>query len=168
MADSKKGGTLINCFFCGHFYITHETSFLTDRIEQFYQRERNQLEILTAFSLLAIILSVMGLFGISLITIMRKKKEIGIRKVNGASIPGVLMMLNIDFLRWVLVAAMISIPLSVWFLTDWMERFAYRTALSWWIFAVAAVSAVIIAVITASWQSWRAATRNPVEALRYE
>ena len=78
------------------------------------------------------------------------------------------MMLNIDFLRWVLVAAMISIPLSVWFLTDWMERFAYRTALSWWIFAVAAVSAVIIAVITASWQSWRAATRNPVEALRYE
>ena len=145
-----------------------ETSFLTDRIEQFYQRERNQLEILTAFSLLAIILSVMGLFGISLITIMRKKKEIGIRKVNGASIPGVLMMLNIDFLRWVLVAVMISIPLSVWFLTDWMERFAYRTALSWWIFAVAAVSAVIIAVITASWQSWRAATRNPVEALRYE
>lgn len=145
-----------------------ETTFLTYRVEQFYQNETNQLKILTAFSLLAIMLSVMGLFGISLITILKRRKEIGIRKVNGASIPGVLMMLNLDFLKWVLVAVVISIPVSVWFLTDWMKRFAYRTGISWWIFAVAAVSAIIIAVLTVSWQSWRAATRNPVEALRYE
>lgn len=145
-----------------------ETTYLTDRIEQFYQRERNQLKILTAFSLLAIMLSIMGLFGISLITIIKRRKEIGIRKVNGSSVSWVLLMLNLDFLKWVLVAVVISIPFSVWFLKDWMERFAYRTAVSWWIFAVAAVSAVIVAVLTVSWQSWRAATRNPVEALRYE
>jgi putative ABC transport system permease protein len=145
-----------------------ETTFLTDRIEQFYQREKNQLKILTAFSLLAIMLAVMGLFGISLFTILRRRKEIGIRKVNGSSVSRVLLILNLDFMKWVLVAIVISIPLSVWFLKDWMERFAYRTSISWWIFAVAAVSAVIIAVLTVSWQSWRAATRNPVEALRYE
>jgi putative ABC transport system permease protein len=145
-----------------------EMEYLTDQYDLFYARERNQLRIIGVFSLLAAILSVMGLFGISLISISKRRKEIGIRKVNGASIAEVLFMLNTDFVKWVLVSVIISIPASVWLISLWLDRFAYKSGLSWWIFASAAFSAVLIAVLTVSWQSWRAATRNPVEALRYE
>jgi len=142
--------------------------YLTDQINDFYAREKDQARIIGAFSLLATILSVMGLFGISLITIAKRKKEIGIRKVNGSSITEVLLMLNTDFVKWVLVSIVISIPASIYLLSRWMDRFAYQTALSWWIFAGAGISAVMIALITVSWQSWKAATRNPVESIRYE
>jgi putative ABC transport system permease protein len=145
-----------------------EMEYLTDQYDLFYAREKNQLKIIGVFSLLAAILSVMGLFGISLISISKRRKEIGIRKVNGASIAEVLLMLNTDFVKWVLVSVLISIPASVWLISLWLNRFAYKTGLSWWIFATAAFSAVLIAVLTVSWQSSRAATRNPVEALRYE
>ncbi|HBE40457.1 MAG TPA: hypothetical protein DDW27_04515 [Bacteroidales bacterium] len=145
-----------------------EVRYLTGQVEDFYERERNQSHIIEAFSLLALILSIMGLFGISLISISKRKKEIGIRKVNGASVSEVLLMLNADFVKWVLVAIAVSVPVSHWLISHWMERFAYRTAISWWIFALAGLSAVVIALLTVSWQSLRAATRNPVEALRYE
>jgi putative ABC transport system permease protein len=145
-----------------------EVNYLTDRIENFYSRERNHFRISGAFSLLALILSVMGLFGISLLSISKREKEIGIRKVNGSSVAEILLMLNSQFLRWVLAAVIISVPLSLWILSLWLQRFAYRTEMSWWIFALAGLSAVLIAILTVSWQSWRAATRNPVDALRYE
>jgi putative ABC transport system permease protein len=145
-----------------------EVSYLTDNIASFYGRERNQMRIIGAFSSLAAILSIMGLFGISLISIARRKKEIGMRKVNGASIAEVLLMINVDFVKWVLVSIVISVPVSVYLFSKWMDRFAYKTELSWWIFASAGLAAVIIAVLTVSWQSRRAATRNPVESLRYE
>jgi putative ABC transport system permease protein len=77
-------------------------------------------------------------------------------------------MLNNEFLRWVIVSLLVGIPISLYLMTNWQKRFAYKTDLSWWIFAVAGVSAILIAVLTVSWQSWRAATRNPIEALRYE
>jgi len=145
-----------------------ETRYLTDDLDLFYRSEQDQLKIIGAFTLIAIILSIMGLFGISLMSISKRFKEIGIRKVNGASISEILQMLNVQFIKWVLVSTVISIPVSIWLISKWMERFAYKTEVSWWIFAAAAFSAVIIAVLTISWQSWRAATRNPVEALRYE
>jgi len=145
-----------------------ETRYLTDDLNLFYRSETNQLKIIGAFTLIATILSIMGLFGISLLSISKRFKEIGIRKVNGASITEILQKLNIDFIKWVLVSAIISIPASIWLISKWMDRFAYKTEVSWWIFAVAAFSAVIIAILTVSWQSWKAATRNPVESLRYE
>jgi putative ABC transport system permease protein len=145
-----------------------ETGYLTDDIENFYGQESNHARIISAFSALAAILAVMGLFGISLITISKRKKEIGIRKVNGASIGEVLLMLNSNFIKWVLVSIVIAVPASIYLLSKWLERFAYRTELSWWIFAAAGLSAIVIAILTVSWQSLRAATRNPVEALRYE
>jgi putative ABC transport system permease protein len=145
-----------------------EVNYLTGQIDNFYAREKNQVKIIGAFSLLATILSVMGLFGISLITISKRNREIGIRKVNGSSISEILIMLNIDFVKWVIVAAVIAVPASVYLLSGWMDRFAYKTELSWWIFASAGMSAIIIALLTVSWQSMRAAMRNPVEALRYE
>jgi len=145
-----------------------EVRYLTDQVENFYARERDQSRIIKAFSLLALVLSVMGLFGISLMSISKREKEIGIRKVNGASEAGILLMLNTAYIKWVLAAIAVSVPVSFWLISKWMERFAYRTGISWWIFVLAGLSAIIISLLTVSWQSWRAATRNPVEALRYE
>lgn len=145
-----------------------EVRYLTEQIDKFYLRERNQSHIIKAFSLLAMVLSVMGLFGISLISISKREKEIGIRKVNGALESEVLVMLNTAYIKWVLLAIVISVPVSYWLILKWMERFAYKTEISWWIFVLAALSAIIISILTVSWQSWRAATMNPVEALRYE
>jgi len=101
-------------------------------------------------------------------SISKRFKEIGIRKVNGASIHEILQLLNIEFIKWLLLSAVISIPVSIWLISHWLDRFAYKTELSWWIFASAGLSAIIIAMVSVSWQTWRAATRNPVEALRYE
>ena len=145
-----------------------ETRYLTDDLNLFYQSEKDQLKIIGAFTLIATILSIMGLFGISLMSISKRFKEIGIRKVNGASIYEILQMLNIEFIKWVLISAIVSIPVSIWIISKWMERFAYKTTISWWIFASALFSAVLVAILTISWQSWLAATRNPVEAFRYE
>jgi putative ABC transport system permease protein len=145
-----------------------EVRYLTDRISMFYWYEKNQAKIIGAFSFLATVLAVMGLFGIALISIARKTKEIGIRKVNGASISEVLYLLNKGFVQWVMLSLIIGIPVSFYLMTGWQDRFAYKTGLSWWIFALAGISAILVAVLTVSWQSWRAATRNPVEALRYE
>jgi len=145
-----------------------EVRRLTDDMNNFYQRERNQAKIIGAFSILAAILSIMGLFGISLIAISRRTKEIGIRKVNGSMVSEILIMLNGDFMKWVFVAIVIAIPVSVYLLSVWLKRFAYKAEMSWWLFALAAISAIFVAIMTVSWQSWRAATRNPVESLRYE
>ncbi|HPF52640.1 MAG TPA: ABC transporter permease [Draconibacterium sp.] len=145
-----------------------EIKYLTDQIGQFYSREQNQAKLITAFSLLAVSLAVMGLFGIVLITISRRTKEIGIRKVNGARATEVVEMLNKDFLKWVLVAFAIATPVSYYVMNKWLGNFAYKTSLSWWIFMFAGILALGIAMLTVSFQSWRAATRNPVEALRYE
>jgi putative ABC transport system permease protein len=145
-----------------------ENTSLADQVNDFYGNERNQSKIIGAFSILATVLSIMGLFGIALLRIAKRTKEVGLRKVNGASILEVLYLLNKDFIKWVLISIIIAIPISVYLMKEWLERFAYKTELNWWIFALGAVSAVIIAILTVSWQSWRAATRNPVEALRYE
>ena len=145
-----------------------EVRYLTDYINEFYIPEKNQAKIMGSFSLLASVLAIMGLFGIAMISIARKTKEVGLRKVNGASIFEVTYLLNKGFIRWVFVAIVVGIPLSIYIMTIWQKRFAYRTDFNWWIFAVAGISAILIALLTVSWQSWRAATRNPVEALRYE
>jgi putative ABC transport system permease protein len=117
---------------------------------------------------LAIIISCLGLFGLALSTLEQRTKEIGIRKVNGAKISEILFLLNKDFLKWVAIAFVIATPVAWYAMNKWLESFAYKTTLSWWIFALAGLLALGIALLTVSWQSWRAARRNPVEALRYE
>ncbi len=96
------------------------------------------------------------------------KKEIGIRKVNGATIPQVLALLNKDFVKWIGVAFVIAVPVSWYTMNQWLEGFAYRTTLSWWVFALAGISALLIALLTVSWQSFQAAVTNPVDSLRDE
>jgi putative ABC transport system permease protein len=110
----------------------------------------------------------MGLLSLAIFTTKRRIKEIGIRKVNGAKVSEVMAMLNKDFVRWVIIAFLIATPVSWYAMNKWLESFAYKTELSWWIFALAGILALGIALLTVSWQSWKAATRNPVEALRYE
>jgi putative ABC transport system permease protein len=144
------------------------TRYFADSMSGIYKDEKNQVKIIGAFSILASALAIMGLFGIALISITRKRKEIGLRKVNGASISEILILINSDFVRWVFFSMIFAIPVSYYITTTWLKRFAYKTELSWWIFGIASLSAIFIAILTVSWQSWRAATRNPVEALRYE
>jgi putative ABC transport system permease protein len=145
-----------------------EVRYLKDAMNDLYSHEENQARIMGAFSILATVLAIMGLFGIALISITRKTKEVGLRKVNGASVAEVMLLLNKDFMKWVLVSLLIGIPVSYNVMLHWQNRFAYKTELSWWIFATAGLSAILVALLTVSWQTWRASTRNPVEALRYE
>ncbi len=119
-------------------------------------------------SLLAIIIACLGLYALVSHTVNKKVKEIGIRKVNGARISEIMTMLNKDFVKWVVIAFIVATPIAYYAMHKWLESFAYKTTLSWWIFALAGLLALGIALLTVSWQSWRAATRNPVEALRYE
>jgi putative ABC transport system permease protein len=101
-------------------------------------------------------------------SIDRRIKEIGIRKINGAKVSEVMILLNGDFVKWVAIAFIIATPIAYYAMHRWLESFAYKTELSWWIFALAGLLALGIALLTVSWQSWKAATKNPVEALRYE
>jgi hypothetical protein len=106
--------------------------------------------------------------GMAVFSIDRKTKEIGIRRVAGAKVSEILILLNKEFIPWVAVAFLIATPLSWFLMNKWLQNFAYKTELSWWRFGLAGLIALGIALLTVNWQSWRAATRNPVEALRYE
>ena len=98
----------------------------------------------------------------------QKTKEIGIRKVNGATIAEIMFMLNKDFVKWVFVAFVVACPVAYYAMSKWLENFAYKTTLSWWVFALAGFFTLVIALLTVSWQTYRAATKNPVESLRDE
>jgi putative ABC transport system permease protein len=148
--------------------IPFEYHFLNQDYEELYKKDNQIAGILNFFTVLAVFIACLGLFGQAAISSENKMKEIGIRKVNGATIPEVLTMLNKDFIKWVIIAFIIATPVGYYAMHKWLESFAYKTSLSWWIFALAGVLALGIALLTVSWQSWRAATRNPVEALRYE
>lgn len=145
-----------------------ELSFLEDDLNKLYSSEETTEKLIGYSSLLAIIISCLGLFGLSFYGLQKRIKEIGIRKVNGAEVSEIVIMLNKDFVKWVAIAFVIATPVAYYIMKSWLENFAYRTELSWWIFALAGVLALSIALLTVSWQSRRAATRNPVEALRYE
>ena len=145
-----------------------EISFFDQAIENMYQSELQFRRTFSLFAGCAIVICCMGILAMSLFASQRRIKEIGIRKVNGATISEVLAMLNKDFVKWVVVAFLIATPIAWVVMRKWLESYAYKTDLSWWIFALAGLMVLGIALLTVSWQSWRAATRNPVEALRYE
>jgi putative ABC transport system permease protein len=117
---------------------------------------------------LGILISILGIGALSLFISQQRTKEIGIRKVNGATVYEIIKMLNKDFISWIAIAFVIAVPISYFAMQKWLENFAYKTTLSWWIFALAGVFALSITLLTVSLQSWRAAKRNPVESLRYE
>jgi putative ABC transport system permease protein len=142
--------------------------FTNDILNQIYESDIRFSKIIGLLTVIAILISSLGLFGLSLLISKQKTKEIGVRKVTGARVGEIVVFLNRDFVIWVSIAFAISTPIA-WIVSDkWLENFAYKTPLSWWIFALAGLLALGIALLTISWQSWKAATRNPVEALRYE
>ena len=145
-----------------------EFSFVNDQMNTMYASENNLTASLNVFAGIAILIACMGLLALTILSMQKRTKEIGIRKVNGAKISEVMAMLNSDFVKWVAIAFVIACPIAWYAMHKWLENFAYKTNLSWWIFALAGLLALAIALLTVSWQSWRAATRNPVEALRYE
>jgi putative ABC transport system permease protein len=142
--------------------------FWDEQLNQRYKAEEKWSKIIGYASLVAIIISSLGLLGLTLLIVNRRVKEIGIRKISGARILEVMVLLNTTFLKWVAISFVIACPIAMYIMHKWLENFAYRAKLSWWIFALAGIIALGIALLTVSWQSWRAATRNPVETLRYE
>ncbi len=145
-----------------------EISFFDQAVENLYQSELQFRRTFSLFAGCAIVICCMGILAMSLFACQRRIKEIGIRKVNGARVAEVMVMLNNDFVKWVAIAFVIATPIAYFVMHKWLESFAYKTDLSWWIFVLSGLIALGIALLTVSWQSWKAATRNPVEALRYE
>jgi putative ABC transport system permease protein len=148
--------------------IPFEYHFLDDSYESLYKSDRRIGLMINTFSLLAVFIACLGVFGQSTIASENRIKEIGIRKINGSKVTEVMFMLNKEFVIMVIIAFIIATPVGWYAMHKWLQTFAYKTELNWWIFALAGLLAMGIVLLTVSWQSWRAATRNPVEALRYE
>jgi putative ABC transport system permease protein len=152
--------------------VHHANAFDYIWINEHYQKQFDKWvhlsQIIKMLSFIAILIACIGLFGLSTMLLEKRTKEIGVRKVNGAKISEVMVLINKDFVKWVAISFVISIPVSVLTVNKWLSNFAFKTELSWWIFILAGIMAMGIALLTVSWQSWSAAKRNPVEALRYE
>lgn len=143
-------------------------SFLSDDIAALYQKEKRLSLIYFLFTIVALLITAIGIFVIALYDTQRRIKEIGIRKINGARVSEIMFMLNKDFAKLVLIAFVIACPMAWYSMHKWLQNFAYKTPLNWWVFAAAGAIALTIAMLTVSLQSFKAASRNPVEALKYE
>jgi putative ABC transport system permease protein len=142
--------------------------FLDQEFDKQYRSDQAFGRTFSMFTGLAIFVAAIGLFGLAIYSARQRTKEIGIRKVNGARNSEILYMLNKNFIKWVVIAFFIATPITWYVMNNWLDNFAYRTSLNWWIFMAAGAGALLIALITVTWQSWKTAMRNPVEALRYE
>ncbi len=145
-----------------------EFHFLDETIDNLYMSEVRINTILTCFTMLAIGISCLGLFGMSSFLVNLKTKDIGVRKVLGASISNIVLMLVKDFTKWVLLSNVIAWPVAYYFNSKWLQDFAYRINISWWMFILSGSIALLIALVTVSFHAIKAATANPIESLRYE
>lgn len=142
--------------------------FLDESFDAMYKTEQQVGKVALVFSLLAIIIACLGLFGLTTYMVEQRTKEIGIRKVLGATVPGIIAMISKDFIKLVCLAIVIASPLAWWAMNNWLEDFAYRMEIQWWVFVVAGIIALGIALLTVSWQAIKAAIANPVDSLRDE
>jgi putative ABC transport system permease protein len=142
--------------------------FYDDWFDSMYKSEEYFSRIISLFAILAVIISCIGILGLAIFTSERRTKEIGVRKINGARISEIMILLNKEIILLLAIAFVIAAPVAWYSMNKWLQSFAYRTELSWWIFALSGLLAFLIAMLTVSLQSLGAATRNPVEALRYE
>src|ERR1035437_3047003 len=145
-----------------------EFTFLSDDFQKMYKKETTTSLIITYISLMALVVSCIGLFGLVLFTIDNRIKEIGLRKVAGSTTARIVIMLNLEFIKWILVSFIIACPIIIYSMHKWLENFAYRINLSWWIFAFAGLITMIISLLTVSWHTWNTATKNPVDCLKHE
>ncbi|MBB3839451.1 putative ABC transport system permease protein [Runella defluvii] len=142
--------------------------FVDEKYASLYVTEQRTQQLFTVFSLLAVIIAGLGLFALSAFVIEQRTKEIGVRKVMGASVVGIVALLSKDFLKLILVAIVMASPIGWYAMTHWLENFAYRIEIQWWVFALSGFLAVAIALLTVSFQAIKAALMNPVKSLRAE
>ena len=145
-----------------------EYHFVDDDYNKLYQSEQQSSVLIGLFAGIAILVSALGLMGLAAFAAEQKVKEIGIRKVLGASVQHIVGLLSVDFMKMVVIASVIAFPIAWWAMNKWLQDFAYKINLSWWIFAVSGATALIIALITISYQTIKAALTNPVKSLRSE
>ncbi|MEL7120751.1 MAG: FtsX-like permease family protein, partial [Bacteroidota bacterium] len=157
--------TTYKSFFPGN---TFDYYFLDEYFQRLYEAETRFVQILSFFTILAILVACLGLLGLASYTTYLRTKEIGIRKVLGATSSSIVALLSKDFLRLIAIAPLIAAPLAYLFLNQWLANFAYRTDINWWVFLLSGLGAILIAFTTISLQSIKAATANPVKSLRSE
>ncbi|MEI9908402.1 MAG: FtsX-like permease family protein [Bacteroidota bacterium] len=143
-------------------------TFLDENFDKLYQAEQKQATLFTVFACVAIFIACLGLFGLSAFAISQRIKEIGIRKVLGANVSGIVGLLSKDFLGLVGIAAVMAFPVAWFAMNNWLKDFAYRINIQWWVFVVAGIVAALIAFLTVSFQAIKAAISNPVKSLRTE
>ena len=155
---------------CNNFYPDEifEFHFLDDKLGHLYQADKNTFQLMGYLTFLSIFISSMGLFGLALFSIKSRTKEIGIRKVLGASTPRILILLVKDFTKWVLIANIIALPIAYFAVNKWLQDFAYRIEMNYWLFLLGGFIALLIALTTVSFQSVKAALANPVDSLKNE
>jgi len=146
----------------------YQSTFLDENFNKLYTSEQKQSTLFTIFAGIAILIACLGLFGLSAFAITQRVKEIGIRKVLGANTSSIVQLLSKDFLKLVAIAAVIAFPIAWYAMHNWLNDFAYRTGIPWWVFAVAGLLAALVALLTISFQAVKAATANPVKSLRSE
>jgi putative ABC transport system permease protein len=145
-----------------------EFQFLDAAVDQRYRSDQRTGKIFNDFAILAIFISCLGLFGLASYMAEQRTKEIGIRKVLGASVLELIALLSKEFTKWVLIANLIAWPIAYYFMDKWLQDFAYRIDISWWIFVLSGGIALVIALVTVSLQAIKTAIANPINALRYE
>ncbi len=148
--------------------VDFDYGFLDQAYANLYQSEERAGKIVGLGMIVAIILTIIGTFAMATYAAERRTKEIGIRKVNGAKVIEILILLNKDFFIFILIAFVLAIPVAFYFMTNWLESFAFRTTMTWWLFGMSGLVVILISLVTISWRSFRAARKNPVKALRYE
>jgi len=148
--------------------VPFEYHFLDEDYDSLYKSEEKFNLLIAYFSILAIFIACLGLFGLVSFSIDQRIKEIGIRKVNGAKATEIIVLVNKNFIFWVIVAFLLACPIALYAMKKWLQNYSYRTEINSWIFILAGIIALIIVFFTVSLQSWRAATKNPVDALRHE
>ena len=148
--------------------VPFEYLFLDDEVNKQYATETTLSRIINSFTLMAVLISCLGLFGLAAFSAERRNREIGIRKVLGASVGSITRLLSGEFLQLVAIALLLAIPIAWWATSKWLEGFAYRVPLRWWMFGLAGTLAIVIALVTVSFQAIRAAVANPIRSLRSE
>ncbi|MCC8173740.1 MAG: hypothetical protein LIO65_04960 [Odoribacter sp.] len=142
--------------------------FLDKKMATLYQKEENFARLISVFGFITILISLMGIYGLIVFNSRFKMKEIGIRKVNGATESQMLIFLNKSFFQLILLSFVLAVPIAWYFITKWLATFPYRTPIYWWVFLLAGMTVLLITLLTVSYQSWKAATINPVNTLKAE
>ena len=145
-----------------------EINYVSDQLEANYEPEQNLSSFLTIFTAVAIFISILGLITLTISSTQNRVKEIGIRKVNGASVLQILLMFNLDFIKWIIVGFVLISPIAWFLITSWLDNFAYRTNLNISTFALSGIIVFFLIIATVSLQGYKSATRNPIDALRHD